>query len=92
MFPILWKLAQPILSEESKKKIKVLGKNYKEELLRYIDEEQLPAYLGGTMTGPDNDHLCSHKARKYIYSQVVEGSIYTRHGRAPRVDLRYKVG
>ncbi|XP_067941657.1 retinal-binding protein-like isoform X2 [Watersipora subatra] len=61
LFPILWKIAQPILSEESKKKIKVLDKNYKEELLKYIDEDQLPAYLGGTMTGPDGDPKCSHK-------------------------------
>lgn len=61
LFPILWKLAQPILSEESKKKIKVLGKNYKDELLKYVEEDQLPAYLGGTMTGPNGDPMCSHQ-------------------------------
>lgn len=41
--------------------MKVLGKNYKEELLKYIDEDQLPVFLGGTMTGPNGDPLCSHK-------------------------------
>ncbi|KAF6022882.1 SEC14L2 [Bugula neritina] len=61
VFPILWKLAQPIISENTKRKMKVLGKNYKEELLKYIDEDQLPVFLGGTMTGPNGDPLCSHK-------------------------------
>ena len=65
---MLWKLAQPIISEESKKKIKVLGKNYKEELLKFVDEEQLPEYLGGTMTGPNGDPMCSHKVPTSIYN------------------------
>lgn len=78
IFPILWKLAQPIISEESKKKIKVLGKNYKEELLKYVAEDQLPAFLGGTMTGPGNDPLCSHKVSKNFHCANIRTGILVK--------------
>ncbi|XP_067941980.1 retinal-binding protein-like [Watersipora subatra] len=61
IFPILWKVAKPIINKDVRKKIKVLGRDYKQELLKYIDKDQLPAYLGGSMTGPNGDQLCLHK-------------------------------
>ena len=36
----------------------MLTADYKEQLLKYIDASQLPAYLGGTLTDPDGNSLC----------------------------------
>jgi len=58
LFPVLYKLVKPLLSEDMKNKIFVLGGDYKETLLEYIDSEELPEYLGGTKTS-DGDPKCS---------------------------------
>ncbi|XP_052799683.1 retinal-binding protein-like [Mya arenaria] len=58
IFPILYKLARPLISDEMRNKIHVLGSNYKNDLLKYIDADQLPAFLGGTLTDPDGDPRC----------------------------------
>lgn len=59
LFPVLYKLVKPLLSEDMKNKIFVLGSDFKDTLMEYIDAEELPAYLGGTKTGPDGDPKCS---------------------------------
>lgn len=58
LLPVLYKLAKPLISENMKRKIFVLGSDYKETLLKYIDSEELPAYLGGTKTDPDGSVHC----------------------------------
>ncbi|ELU07823.1 hypothetical protein CAPTEDRAFT_152329 [Capitella teleta] len=59
IFPILWKICRPLISEDMKAKIHVLGADYQEQLLKYIDEEQLPVFLGGTRKDPDGDPRCA---------------------------------
>ena len=34
--------------------------NWKEEILEYIDADQLPVHWGGTQMGPDGDTKCLH--------------------------------
>ncbi|XP_029656899.2 retinal-binding protein, partial [Octopus sinensis] len=58
LLPMIYKLAKPLLSENMKQKIFVLGSDYKETLLKYIDAEELPAYLGGTKTDADGNPYC----------------------------------
>ncbi|KAL5016996.1 hypothetical protein ScPMuIL_006585 [Solemya velum] len=58
IFPLLYKLARPLVSEDMRQKIHVLGADYKHVLMKYIDEEQLPAFLGGKMCDPDGDPRC----------------------------------
>ncbi|CAH1802359.1 unnamed protein product [Owenia fusiformis] len=58
IFPLLWKVARPLMSEHTKQKIQVLGSDYKEVLQRYIDADQLPGFLGGTITDPDGNPDC----------------------------------
>lgn len=48
IMPTLWEMAKPILNEQIKAKIKILGANFREELLKEIDADQLPAEYGGT--------------------------------------------
>ncbi|XP_013379466.1 retinal-binding protein [Lingula anatina] len=59
IFPILYKLARPLISDDMKKKIIVLGSNFTQVLLQYVDAEQLPVYLGGKLTDPDGNPRCT---------------------------------
>ncbi|WWC89588.1 uncharacterized protein L201_004513 [Kwoniella dendrophila CBS 6074] len=52
LFSTVWSLIKPWLDEATVKKIHILGKNYKTELLQYIDQENLPSDLGGTCKCP----------------------------------------
>ncbi|XP_060563038.1 retinal-binding protein-like isoform X4 [Ruditapes philippinarum] len=58
IFPVLYKLARPLISDEMRNKIHVLGATYTDTLLQYIDADQLPAFLGGTLTDPDGNKRC----------------------------------
>lgn len=54
IYPIIYNMVKPFLSEETAKKIHVFGKdNWKKVLLQDIPPEELPLHWGGTMTGPD---------------------------------------
>ncbi|XP_064612900.1 retinal-binding protein-like isoform X2 [Liolophura sinensis] len=60
IFPILYKICRPLISEDMKNKIHVLGGDYKSHLLKYIDADQLPAIYGGDLKDPDgNPRLAS---------------------------------
>ncbi|XP_071480689.1 SEC14-like protein 2 [Diadema antillarum] len=58
IFPLAYSLIKPFLREDTRKKIQVLGSGWKEELLKYIDADQLPAHWGGTLTDPDGNPKC----------------------------------
>lgn len=58
LLPVLYKMAQPLISDSMKQKIFVLGNDYQQTLLEYIDMEELPAYLGGKKTDPDGNPKC----------------------------------
>ncbi|KAI9219400.1 CRAL-TRIO domain-containing protein [Blastocladiella britannica] len=47
LFSSVWSLIKPFLDEATVKKIHILGYSYKKSLLEYIDEDKLPARLGG---------------------------------------------
>ncbi|NXB72162.1 S14L2 protein, partial [Donacobius atricapilla] len=51
----------PLSSEDTRKKVVVLGSNWKEVLQKYIDPAQIPVEYGGTLTDPDGDPKCSSK-------------------------------
>ncbi|XP_078362571.1 SEC14-like protein 2 [Oculina patagonica] len=61
IFPIAYALVKPFLSEVTRNKVKILGGDWKTELLEYIDEENLPEYYGGSCRDPDGDPLCRSK-------------------------------
>ncbi|PAA60208.1 hypothetical protein BOX15_Mlig014551g2 [Macrostomum lignano] len=58
IFPIVFNLLKPLLHVETQKKIKVLGRNYKQILLNAIDADELPKIFGGNRTDPDGDPHC----------------------------------
>ncbi|XP_038619702.1 SEC14-like protein 3 isoform X1 [Tachyglossus aculeatus] len=61
LFPVGYNLMKPFLSEDTKRKIVVMGANWKERLLKLISPEELPAHFGGTMTDPDGNIKCITK-------------------------------
>ncbi|XP_041457499.1 SEC14-like protein 2 [Lytechinus variegatus] len=62
IFPAVYFILKPFLSEGTRAKIKVLGGNWRDVLLKHIDPEVLPAYWGGTMTDTDgNPNMCPSK-------------------------------
>nr|XP_054768191.1 SEC14-like protein 2 [Lytechinus pictus] len=63
IFPVSYSLVKPFLREDTRKKIQVLGSNWKEVLLKHIDADQLPVYWGGTKTDPDGNEMCTSLIR-----------------------------
>ncbi|WVQ75664.1 hypothetical protein IAR50_005293 [Cryptococcus sp. DSM 104548] len=47
LFSTVWSLIKPWLDEATVRKIHILGRNYKTELLQFIPKENLPVSLGG---------------------------------------------
>ncbi|ORY21908.1 CRAL-TRIO domain-containing protein [Naematelia encephala] len=52
LFSTIWSLIKPWLDEATVRKIHILGKGYKAELLKYIPETSLPTDLGGVCKCP----------------------------------------
>ncbi|KAK7087548.1 SEC14-like protein 2 [Littorina saxatilis] len=73
IFPIAYNLIKPILSEDTQKKVHILGSNYKQTLLKYIDTDQLPVNWGGTQIDPDGNTYC---ASRICMGGVVPETLY----------------
>ncbi|XP_044051106.1 SEC14-like protein 2 isoform X1 [Siniperca chuatsi] len=58
LFPVAYNLVKHFLSENTRQKIYILGANWQEVLLKYIDAEELPVIYGGKLTDPDGDPRC----------------------------------
>jgi len=46
----VWNVVKYFLDEQTRQKIKIFGSKYRKELLEYVDEENLPDFLGGKCT------------------------------------------
>ncbi|KAG5281348.1 hypothetical protein AALO_G00071130 [Alosa alosa] len=73
IFPVAYNLVKHFLSEDTQRKIIVLGANWKEVLQRHIDPEELPAVYGGKLTDPDGDPRCRTRIK---YGGQVPRSYY----------------
>lgn len=47
MFAVLFKAVKPMLDARTQAKIKVCSSSYLSELRKYVDDENIPSYLGG---------------------------------------------
>ncbi|KAM8817106.1 SEC14-like protein 4 [Rhynchonycteris naso] len=61
LFPVAFNLVKPFMSEETRKKVVILGGNWKQELSKFISPDQVPMEFGGTMTDPDGNPKCLTK-------------------------------
>ena len=48
IFAGVYKLIKGMIDEKTRNKIVILGSDYKQQLLEFVDEDQLPDFLGGT--------------------------------------------
>jgi len=49
----IWNVVKHFVDEKTRKKIHILGSGYKKELFQYVDEKDLPDFLGGKATEED---------------------------------------
>ncbi|PVD31384.1 hypothetical protein C0Q70_06796 [Pomacea canaliculata] len=61
IFPVAFNIIKPFLSEDTARKIHVMGSQYKETLLKHIDADQLPEHWGGSQRDPDGNPYCVSK-------------------------------
>lgn len=61
VFPLLWNIIKPLLTQRTIDKIHIFGRDgWREILAERWDVEKLPAHWGGRLTGPDGDARCKH--------------------------------
>ncbi|XP_052545708.1 SEC14-like protein 2 isoform X2 [Tympanuchus pallidicinctus] len=83
IFPVAYNLVKHFLSEDTRKKVMVLGSNWKEVLQKYIDPSQIPVEYGGTLTDPDGNPKCPSKIN---YGGEVPKQYYVRDQLAQRYE------
>lgn len=62
-FGLVYNIVKGLIDIESRKKIELLGKDYKEKVFEYIDPDNLPTFLGGNCT-------CPHIPGGCLYSDI----------------------
>ncbi|XP_036209684.1 SEC14-like protein 4 isoform X1 [Myotis myotis] len=78
LFPVAFNLVKSFITEETRRKIVILGGNWKQELPKFISPDQLPVEFGGTLTDPDGNPKCLTKINYggqvpksyYLHNQV----------------------
>lgn len=64
LFPMLWNIIKPLLTQRTIDKIHIFGKEgWRELFAERWDPERLPAHWGGRLVGPDGDGRCTHLVR-----------------------------
>ncbi|GFQ70593.1 SEC14-like protein 4 [Trichonephila clavata] len=75
-FTLLFSVVKPLFTGATLSKISIYGKEgWKEELLKYVDADELPVFLGGTRTDPDGNPMCPSQVN---LGGVVPQSYYLR--------------
>lgn len=100
LFPLAYSLVKKFLSPATKRKINILGSNWKSELLKVVDADQLPVHWGGNATDPDGDPCCKSKIvmggtvdPKFYFAEGIDHSMFTRAtiGRRSALKLPFQV-
>ncbi|OWK13998.1 hypothetical protein Celaphus_00000125, partial [Cervus elaphus hippelaphus] len=89
LFPVAYNLMKPYISEETRRKVVILGGNWKQELPKFISPDQLPVEFGGTMTDPDGNPKCLTKIN---YGGDVPQHYYLRNHVRVQYDHQATVG
>lgn len=80
VFKMLWSVVKPMLDVRTQAKVKVASSNYMPELLKYVDIENIPAYLGGKSKGSLVDDVGPWQIPQLVAE--VEAEAAARDGRA----------
>lgn len=63
LFTVVYAMIKPLVDPRTLQKVVVLGSSYKDELLKVMDEDQIPKALGGTCKLHEGD--CMPKGGKF---------------------------
>ncbi|XP_055261004.1 SEC14-like protein 4 isoform X1 [Moschus berezovskii] len=89
LFPVAFNLVKSFMGEETRRKVVIMGGNWKQELLKFISPDQLPVEFGGTMTDPDGNPKCLTKIN---YGGDVPQHYYLRNHVRVQYDHQATVG
>ncbi|XP_040859571.1 SEC14-like protein 4 isoform X1 [Ochotona curzoniae] len=89
LFPVAFNLVKSFMSEATRRKMVILGDNWKQELHRFISPDQLPMEFGGTMTDPDGNPKCLTKIN---YGGEVPQSYHRRNQERLQYEHSVSVG
>lgn len=78
IFKMIWGLVKPMLDPRTQEKIEVCPSNYMSVLLKWVDEENIPEYMGGKSKGSLLDDVGVWKDPKVLAE--VEADILAREG------------
>ncbi|MBN3283819.1 S14L2 protein, partial [Polyodon spathula] len=95
LFPVAYNLIKHFLSVDTRRKIIILGDNWQESLLQYIEPDQLPVCYGGTLTDPDGDPRCKTWAeilRQTGVSRWAVQALLKKHKETGNVEDRRRSG
>jgi len=67
----VWNIVKHFVDEKTRNKIHILGSSYKKELLKYIDEKDLPDFLGGKATVEDYGPNLTNEQGPWVNSEIV---------------------
>jgi len=67
----VWNIVKHFVDEKTRNKIHILGSGYKKELIKYIDEKDLPDFLGGKATVEDYGPNLTNEQGPWVDSKVV---------------------
>ena len=68
-FAGMWATVKGWVDEKTRSKVEIMGKDYKEKLLKIIDENQLIDFLGGTSTANLKDNI-----GPWMNYEIIDGS------------------
>jgi hypothetical protein len=63
MFALIWNIVKGFVDEKTRNKMTVLKSNYTDELLKWVDKDNLPSIFGGNCN-------CSHIPGGCMYSDI----------------------
>ena len=73
IFPAIWSFLKPFLSSKQKERTIVFGRNWKEEICKYVDKNTLPVHYGGKCVGKNGSPRCEDSI---CYGGTVPKSFY----------------
>lgn len=57
-FTFVWAALSPLLGQKTREKTRILGPDWKTEVLKHVAMDRLPAHWGGTMVDENGDPMC----------------------------------
>jgi len=65
----VWNIARHFVDEKTRAKIHILGSGYKKELFKYVDESNLPDFLGGKFTPEEYGYHMTKEKGPWVLSE-----------------------